>query len=92
MQFEWNPAKNQENIRKHGIDFSDIPAVFASPMLIAVDDRHDYGEERWVGIGLLVDIVVVVVWTELAEDRVRIISARKANRRERDHYEQILTN
>jgi hypothetical protein len=61
-------------------------------MLVAVDDRHDYGEERWIGMGLLKDILVVVVWTEPAEDHIRIISARKANRRERERYEQFLAN
>lgn len=92
MQFEWHAAKNQENLRKHKIDFSDVRTVFAHPMLVAVDDRQDYGEERWIGIGLLKDIVVVVVWTEPAEGRIRIISARKANRLERERYEQFLAN
>jgi uncharacterized protein len=46
MQFEWDDAKNQENIRKHKIDFADVSPMFESPMLIKPDDRSDYGEDR----------------------------------------------
>jgi uncharacterized DUF497 family protein len=53
MQFEWDEAKNLENIRKHQIDFQDVYKVFDSPMLIEEDERFDYGEERWFGIGFL---------------------------------------
>jgi uncharacterized DUF497 family protein len=91
MQFEWDEAKNLENIRKHQIDFADIPEMFESPMLIELDDRIDYGEDRWVGIGLLRNGVAVVVWTERQSDVIRIISARKANRYERKRFEQYLT-
>ena len=56
---------------------------FESPMLIELDDRFDYGEERWFGIGFLGNGVAVVVWTERQGDVIRIISARKANRYER---------
>lgn len=90
MQFEWDETKNRDNLHKHGIDFIDVLSVFASPMLIAVDDRIDYGEDRWIGIGLLSDIPIVVVWAERSEDEIRIISARKANRQERERYEQFL--
>lgn len=53
MQFEWDEAKNFENIRKHEIDFADVPAMFNREMLIELDDRFDYGEDRWCGIGFL---------------------------------------
>lgn len=46
MQFEWDEAKNLENIRKHRIDFVDVPEMFDNPMLIELDERFDYGEER----------------------------------------------
>lgn len=92
MQFEWDEAKNQENQRKHKIDFADVEAVFAGPLLVAIDDRLDYGEDRWIGMGFLVDLVVVVVWVEQQDHVVRIISARKANRQERERYEQFLKN
>lgn len=50
MRFEWDESKNAENIRKHKIDFADVPAMFAGPMLVKLDDRQDYGEERWIGL------------------------------------------
>ncbi|MDZ8052952.1 MAG: BrnT family toxin [Aulosira sp. ZfuVER01] len=92
MQFEWDEAKNLENIQKHQIDFADVPEMFDSPMLIELDDRFDYGEERWIGISFLRNLVAVVVWTERQGDVIRIISARKANRYERQRFEQYLAN
>ena len=86
MQFEWNETKNAANIRKHKIDFSDVPAVFKGAMLIDYDDRFDYSEDRWIGMGLLYGIVVVVVFMEPGEDTIRIISARKANAKEQEKY------
>jgi uncharacterized protein len=90
MQFEWDEAKNLENIRKHEIDFADVPEIFNSPMLVEPDDRFDYGENRWVGIGFLGNGIAVVVWTERQGDVIRIISARRANRYERQRFEQYL--
>jgi len=53
MQFEWDEAKNLENIRKHRIDFADVPDMFDGSMLVELDERTDYGEDRWIGIGFL---------------------------------------
>jgi uncharacterized protein len=91
MQFEWDEAKNLENIRKHEIDFADVPKMFEGSMLIELDDRFDYGEDRWFGIGFLGSGVAVVVWTERQNDIIRIISARRANRYERQRLEQYLS-
>jgi uncharacterized protein len=91
MQFEWDEAKNLENIRKHEIDFADIPAMFDSEMLIGLDDRFDYGEDRWFGIGFLGLGIAVVVWTERRKNVIRIISARRANRYEQKRFEQYLS-
>jgi uncharacterized protein len=91
MQFEWDDAKNLENIRKHKIDFADVPKMFDSTMLIELDNRFDYGEERLRGIGFLGNGVAVVIWTERQSDIIRIISARRANRYERQRFEQYLT-
>ncbi|MBE9063342.1 BrnT family toxin [cf. Phormidesmis sp. LEGE 11477] len=60
------------------------------PMVIEIDDRLDYGEERWVGIGWLKGRTVVVVYTEVNEQIIRVISLRKALSHERKHYEQYL--
>ncbi|MEH1933487.1 MAG: BrnT family toxin [Nostoc sp.] len=91
MQFEWDETKNLENIRKHRIDFADVPGIFDNSMLIELDERFDYGEDRWIGIGFLGNGVAVVVWTERQNNIVRIISARRANRYERQRLEQYLT-
>ncbi len=61
-------------------------------MLTKLDDRFEYGEERWVSIGMLGPGCAVVVWTERNEDVVRIISARRANNNERRRYETYLKN
>ncbi|TEU19012.1 MAG: BrnT family toxin [Anaerolineales bacterium] len=86
MHFEWDESKSAINVRKHKIDFADVPVVFEGPMLIDYDDRQDYGEDRWIGIGLLRSIVVVVVFTERGKDTICIISARKANQNECERY------
>jgi len=46
MKFEWDKRKNQANIEKHGLDFADAPKVFEAPMLVKLDERKDYGEDR----------------------------------------------
>lgn len=90
MKFEWDEAKNQINIQKHGLDFADAPEIFSGPILTVLDTRFDYGEDRWIGIGTIQNRIVVVVYTEPDEDTLRIISLRKALKHERTRYEQIL--
>ncbi len=91
MQFEWDESKNLENIRKHEIDFADVSAMFDSEMLIELDDRFDYGEDRSLGIGFLGLGIAVVVWTARRNNVIRIISARRANRHEQKRLEQYLS-
>lgn len=86
MTYEWDETKNRANIRKHGIDFMDVPSMFQHPMLTLLDQRMDYGEERWIGIGILKTIVAVVVFTEPKDGIIRIISARKATTHEERIY------
>ena len=88
MKFTWDARKNKANVDKHGLDFADAPKVFEFPMLANLDTREDYGEDRWIGIGLMDMRVVVVVFTELTEDSIRVISFRKATSDERKKYEQ----
>ncbi len=92
MKFEWDERKNQSNVKKHGFDFEDSFSLFNSPMLVELDNRQNYGEERWIGIGLLNGRPVVVVYTEPDQETVRIISLRKALTHERKNYEQYLQN
>ncbi len=89
MEFDWDEAKRRSNLRKHGIDFIDVPAVFEGDIVTVEDDRFRYGEQRFVTFGLLQGRVVAIVHTEL-EDCTRIISARKATKYEqRTYFEQI---
>jgi uncharacterized DUF497 family protein len=91
--FEWDAWKNDENVRKHGFDFEDAPEIFDSPMLVLLDTREDYGEDRWIGIGILLGRTVTVVFTERDDgETVRIISLRKATRYERESYEETLSH
>lgn len=92
MQFEWDEAKNDRNITTHGIDFVDVAVMFQYPMLTSLDERFEYGEDRWISIGMLGPGYAVVVWTERDENTIRIISARRANKDERRRYEAYLTN
>ena len=90
MQFQWDPRKNESNIAKHGIDFADSPRLFSVPMRTVLDTRHDYGEARWIGLGMLGNRVIVVAYTEPDEETVRIISIRPALPREQKDYEQFI--
>ena len=86
MQFEWDSDKAALNARKHGISFELAALVFLDDdRLIAIDDRFDYGEERIITMGHIENRLHVVVYTE-TEDTIRIISARKANKREQERY------
>ena len=92
MGFEWDEQKNQANIRKHGFSFADAWKLFEAPMLIDLDDRIDYGEDRWIGIGRLQSRIVVVIYTEPDAETIRVISLRKALSYERHTYEQEFGN
>lgn len=87
MRFEWDENKNEQNLSKHGIDFSDAHLVFENPILARVDERFDYGEKRWIALGKLETVIVVVVFTK-RRDNIRIISIRKANKQERSVYNE----
>lgn len=88
MKFEWDEHKNLINIREHGIDFDDAKEVFCSRVIVEIDDRYDYGELRLIGIGMLKDRVITVVFTEHEPEIIRLISARKAVKHERKKYEE----
>jgi uncharacterized DUF497 family protein len=88
MDFEWDEAKNRANIAKHGIGFLGAARVFDGPTLERVDDRQGYGETRRSIIGELDGKEVYVVYT-MRSNVCRIISARRANRRERREYRAL---
>jgi len=91
MEFEWDEDKNYQNIAQHRIDFADARRVFDKPILLRPDDRKDYGENRLIAMGVMDDIVVVLTFT-LREERIRIISVRKANKHERKIYQDQIAS
>jgi uncharacterized DUF497 family protein len=92
IRFEWDPEKARTNLTKHGVSFEDAQLVWDDPNHILRQDRHEAGEERWQIMGYAHGVVILVVWHTYPdphdEERVRIIGARKAERRERRAYEQ----
>ncbi len=92
MEFDWDSAKYEANLKKHGISFDEAKHIFDGPTLTRADDRQDYGENRNISLGALSpDAVLVVVHTE-RRDEIRLISARKANSRERKVYSDHLAH
>ena len=92
MKFEWDERKNWINIRNHGLDFADANEMFYGPMVVKLDSRFDYGEERWIGIGLVGGVICAVVVYVEREEVIRIISFRKADRYERESFEREIKN
>ena len=91
MTFDWDEDKRLITIRKHGIDFVDAVTIFEGDTVTVEDDRFDYGETRWVTLGLYEGRVIVVVHTEHENGITRIISARKATRYEENNYFKQIT-
>jgi len=87
--YEWDEAKNQANIRKHGIDFFDAVRIFDKPTLNLVDNRQNYGEVRVNSVGELGGMSVVLVTHTDREECTRLISARPATRPERAAYREF---
>jgi uncharacterized protein len=91
MEFSWDNSKNKTNIKKHSIDFIDAIEMFQHPLLACIDNREDYGEERWVGIGFLKGIIAVIVYTEdNTKNSIRIISVRKATKNEGEKFKKSI--
>lgn len=91
MKYEWDEQKRQINIKKHGIDFLDVEQVFDGDTVIIADERFDYGENRFILIGILKPTVIVLVYAERGEN-IRIISARKATKNEQIYYFRQIAN
>ncbi|MEB3191307.1 MAG: BrnT family toxin [Snowella sp.] len=94
MDFNWDNNKNQSNITKHSISFEEAIAIFDDPNILTFEDvRFNYGETRFVSIGQITlvtqekEVIIVVIHTQ-RNRAIRLISARKANERERKRYEQ----
>lgn len=87
MRYEWDANKRIANLAKHGVDFAHAEGFDWSSATEAIDDRTDYGEERWVALGLIGNRLHVLTYT-LRGENIRLISLRKANGRERESYEE----
>ena len=85
MKILWDEAKRRSNLRKHGFDFVDAKEAFSGITYTIEDRRFPYGEQRFITLGMVHGIVVVIAHTETA-DNVRVISMRKATRHEKAIY------
>ncbi|MGA2654950.1 MAG: BrnT family toxin [Gammaproteobacteria bacterium] len=88
LYFEWCEEKRKINLKNHGLDFEDAAHVWASIKMTQQDNRKDYGEKRYIALGLLNQRVVVMVYVIRGINTVRLISFRKANVREVKIYEK----
>jgi uncharacterized protein len=90
--FEWDEGKARRNQRKHGISFERAQFVFEDPFALTEQDRFENGERRWQTLGLVEGIVILLVAHTVVEEGenelLRIISARRADRREQRRYEE----
>lgn len=86
--FEWDEAKAASNLANHKVRFEQATGVFSDPFAIEfIDDRQNYGETRYIIIGMTNDRMLTVVYT-MRDENIRIISARKAEPHERRYYHE----
>jgi hypothetical protein len=86
MKIGYDRGKRDRTLAERELDFEDAAQIFAGTTVDFIDDRRDYGEERWITFGRLKGRLVALVWTPRGEAR-HIISMRKANDREQEKYE-----
>ena len=91
LRFEWDPRKAAANLRKHGVSFSEAQTVFADEHGLIIDDpEHSAEEDRFILLGVSAPsrLLVVVHCYRASDSVIRVISARKADRTERQQYER----
>lgn len=96
VRFSWHPAKAESNLKKHGVSFETAARAFMDPFALSEQDRIEGGEQRWQTLGLVEGHLLLLVAHTVAEqdddggyvEIVQIISARKADRKERRRYEE----
>ena len=91
MGFQWDPDKGEANEAKHGISFQQAAQIFRGTILKAPDNRRDYGERRFIALGAYDGEVLRVVFTE-RDGEIRLISAWKASRHDREKYQTLQRN
>jgi uncharacterized protein len=92
-KFEWDQAKAQSNLKKHRVSFEMATRVFADPFALVEQDRIEHGERRWQTLGTVEGHLLLLVAHTVRDDEdgtelIRIISARRAEPKERKHYAQ----
>ncbi len=87
MKYEWDENKRIANLAKHGVDFIEAENFDWSSAIETIDDRFNYIEDRWIALGLIDSRLHVLIYTMRGEN-IRLISLRKANKREKDYYEE----
>ncbi len=87
MEIEYDPEKAKSNLKKHGVSFEEAATALYDPMALVQEDTDSIGENRWIFIGLSAQTnLLTVVYALREEEVIRIISARKATRKEAKYY------
>lgn len=91
MQFRWDPAQAKRNALKHGLEFETATFAFCDPLLVIYRDRFVEGEQRWHAVGMVEGVILLVVHVYIeeggyGEEIIRIVSARRASKKERQIY------
>ncbi len=87
MKYEWDENKRVANLAKHVVDFIDAEDFDWSSAIETIDDRSNYIEDRWIALGFIGSRLYVLIYTMRGEN-IRLINLRKANKREKDYYEE----
>jgi len=89
IKIVWSEKKNRQNIRKHRVDFNEAGTIFDDPLQISADDPdHSFNERRYITIGTSKQNRLLIIAHTFSNDKIRIITARKPTRRERENYEE----
>lgn len=87
IEIEWDPAKAATNLKKHGVSFHEAATALLDPMALAFEDAPAESESRWILLGMSERLrLLTVVYTLRGRDRIRLIPARKATRKESESY------
>lgn len=89
LSFEWDRNKSEANIRKHDVSFEEAKTVFNDPFALTIEDPdHSTTEDRYIDIGISGNGNLLIVWYTERKGNIRIIGCRKANKHERNSYEE----
>lgn len=86
MKYEWDAAKSRRNAKKHGCAFDVVSGFDWTEAIEVLDDRFDYGEERWLALGPIGSQLYALAFSPRGEDKLRVISLRLATKNERKAY------